>query len=60
MRFRGKIIAALLGGAALGAPAMATTLQDAFVQTYTTSPALNTAQREADIVWFLEYTESNR
>jgi len=46
MRFRGKIIAALLGGAALGAPAMATTLQDAFVQTYSSSPTLNAARAQ--------------
>ena len=46
MHFRGKIIAALLGGAALAAPAMATTLQDAFVQTYNTSPALAAARAQ--------------
>jgi|AraplaCL_Cvi_mCL_1032061.scaffolds.fasta_scaffold00043_40 outer membrane protein len=46
MHFRGKIIAALLGGAALGAPAAATTLQDAFAQTYSTSPALNAARAQ--------------
>jgi len=46
MHFRGKIIAALLGGAALGAPATATTLQDAFAQTYSTSPALNAARAQ--------------
>jgi len=46
MRVRGKIIAALLGGAALGAPVAATTLQDAFVQTYSSSPALNAARAQ--------------
>jgi len=46
MRVRGKIVAALLGGAALGAPAAATTLQEAFVQTYNSSPALNAARAQ--------------
>lgn len=46
MRLGGKIIAALLGGVALGAPTMATTLQDAFVQTYSSSPALNAARAQ--------------
>jgi outer membrane protein len=46
MGFRGKIIAALLGGAALGAPTMATTLQDAFVQTYSSSPTLSAARAQ--------------
>jgi len=46
MRFSGKIVAALLGGAALGAPLGATTLQDAFVQTYSSSPALNAARAQ--------------
>jgi outer membrane protein len=46
MPLRGKIIAVLLGGVALGAPAAATTLQDAFVQTYSTSPSLNAARAQ--------------
>ena len=46
MRVRGKILAGLLGGAALGAPVAATTLQDAFVQTYSSSPALNAARAQ--------------
>ena len=46
MRVRGEILAGLLGGAALGAPVAATTLQDAFVQTYSSSPALNAARAQ--------------
>lgn len=46
MRFRGKIVAVLLGGAALGTPALATTLQDAFVQTYSSNPSLNAARAQ--------------
>ena len=46
MRFRGKIIAVLLGSAALGTPAFATTLQDAFVQTYSTNPSLSAARAQ--------------
>lgn len=46
MPLRGTIIAALLGGASFGAPAMATTLQEAFVQTYTSSPALNAVRAQ--------------
>ena len=45
MRFGGKI-AALLAGAALGTQALATTLQDAFVQTYSSSPALAAARAQ--------------
>jgi len=46
MRLQGKILAALLGGAACCAPAAATTLQDAFVQTYSSSPLLNAARAQ--------------
>jgi len=46
MRFGGGLTAALLSGAALAAPAAATTLQEAFVQTYSSSPALNAARAQ--------------
>jgi outer membrane protein len=46
MRTTGRIIGALLAGAGLGTSAMATTLQDAFVQTYSSSPALNAARAQ--------------
>ncbi|WP_116089561.1 TolC family outer membrane protein [Sphingomonas crusticola] len=46
MRTGGKIVAALLAGVALGAPALATTLQEAFIQTYNSSPALNAARAQ--------------
>lgn len=46
MRFGGRKIAALLTGVALGTQAMAATLQDAFVQTYNSSPALAAARAQ--------------
>jgi outer membrane protein len=46
MPLGGKIAAVLLGGAVVAAPAMATTLQDAFVETYDSSPALAAARAQ--------------
>jgi outer membrane protein len=46
MRSGGKILAALLGGVACCVPAASTTLQDAFVQTYSSSPVLNGARAQ--------------
>jgi outer membrane protein len=42
----GKIIAGLLAGASLAAPLWATTLQEAFIQTYNSSPQLNAARAQ--------------
>ncbi|WP_442681182.1 TolC family outer membrane protein [Sphingomonas sp. ASY06-1R] len=46
MRVGGRIIVGLLGGVALGTPALATTLQEAFIATYNSSPALNAARAQ--------------
>ena len=46
MRGRGRVLGALLAGAGLATSAMATTLQDAFVETYSTSPALAAARAQ--------------
>ncbi len=42
----GRKVAALLAGVALYAPAMASTLQEAFVEAYNTSPVLNGARAQ--------------
>ena len=46
MRFGGRKVAALLAGAALGTQTMAATLQDAFIETYNSSPALAAARAQ--------------
>ncbi len=46
MRRGGRIVAALMSSAGLAASAGATTLQEAFVQTYGASPALNAARAQ--------------